>query len=155
MQGTILALFGAALASGLAELLLPSEEEGTSKVFRFLISLIVLLLILTPFLDFLQKNEGIFTGEISIEEKEEAEFEQIFSDTVGAQSKVELEKGLYALLLREYGIAPENATLWVRFDANGALASVSIYLSGAGLLQDPVTLEKALTEKLGCRVEVR
>ncbi len=155
MQGTILALFGAALAAGLAELLLPSEQEGTSKVFRLLISLIVLLLILTPFLGFLQKSENLLTGEISFEEKEEAEFEQIFSDAVNAQGKAEFEKALYALLAREYGIARENVTLLVRFDASGALAGVSVYLSGSGLLQDPVTLEKALSEKLGCTVEVR
>lgn len=155
MQGTVLALFGAALAAGLAELLLPGEEEGTSKVFRLLISLIVLLLILTPFLGFLQKSEDLLAGEIGFEEKEEAEFEQLFSDTVNAQGKAEFEKGLYALLAREYGIERENVMLLVRFDASGALADVSVYLSGSGLLQDPVALEKALSEKLGCKVEVR
>ena len=94
MQGTVLALFGAALAAGLAELLLPSEEEGTTKLFRFLISLVILLLILTPFFGFLQKSEDLFTKDLTIEEKQEAEFEQIFSDTVQAQGKAEFEKGL-------------------------------------------------------------
>lgn len=155
MQGTVLALFGAALAAGLAELLLPSEEEGTTKLFRFLISLVILLLILTPFFGFLQKSEDLFTKDLTIEEKQEAEFEQIFSDTVQAQGKAEFEKGLYSLLAREYGIDKESVTLLVRFDASGALAGVSVYLSGMGLLQDPVALERALTEKLGCTVEVR
>ncbi len=155
MQGTVLALFGAALAAGLAELLLPSEEEGTTKLFRFLISLVILLLILTPFFGFLQKSEDLFTKDLTIEEKQEAEFEQIFSDTVQAQGKAEFEKGLYSLLAREYGIDKESVTLLVRFDASGALAGVSVYLSGTGLLQDPVALERALTEKLGCTVEVR
>lgn len=155
MQDTVLALFGAALAAGLAELLLPSEEEGTTKLFRFLISLVILLLILTPFFGFLQKSEDLFTKDLTIEEKQEAEFEQIFSDTVQAQGKAEFEKGLYSLLAREYGIDKESVTLLVRFDASGALAGVSVYLSGTGLLQDPVALERALTEKLGCTVEVR
>lgn len=155
MQGTVLALFGAALAAGLAELLLPSEEGGTAKVFRLLISLVILLLILTPFLGFLQKSEEMLSGEPTFEEQPSADLEQIFSDTVNAQGKAEFEKGLYALLEREYGIARENATLLVRFDPSGELAGVSIYLSGAALLQDPDVLERELSKRLGCTVEVR
>ena len=59
MQGTVLSLFGAALAAGLAELLLPNEQAGTAKLFRFLISLVVLLLILSPFIGFLQSGEEL------------------------------------------------------------------------------------------------
>ena len=155
MQGTVLALFGAALAAGLAELILPNEEEGTARVFRFLISLIVLLLILTPFLGFLQKSENLLISEPSFEETEIADFEQLFFDTVQSQSKAEFEKGLYDILAHKYGIARENVTLLVRYDNGGALTSVSVYLSGSGLLQDPVALERALSQKLSCTVEVR
>lgn len=155
MQGVVLALFGAALAAGLAELLLPREEGGTATVFRFLISLVVLLLILTPFASFLQNSEEILSGEITFEEESTADFEQIFSDTVGAQSKQDFEKGLYALLLREYGISQKDVTLLVRFDAQGELVGVSLFLSGEALTKNPDTLAKALTQKLGCTVEVR
>ena len=155
MQGTVLSLFGAALATGLAQLLLPEEKSGTAKLFRFLISLIVLLLILTPFAGFLQNGAKLLKGEIAFEEAEKEAFEQIFSDTVNAQGRTEFEKELYALLEREYGLAQKNVTLLVRFDAAGELTGVSVYLSGAGLLQDPATLEDALAKKLGCTVEVR
>ncbi len=155
MQGTVLALFGAALAAGLADLLLPSEKEGTAKLFRFLVSLVVLLLILTPFAGFLKNSEDIFSGELPFEEEQIEDFEQIFSQTVSAESKKEFEKGLYALLAREYGIPQENVTILVRFDAEGELACVSLFLSGGALTQNPDTLEKALSEKLGCTVEVR
>ncbi len=155
MQGVVLALFGAALAAGLAELLLPREEGGTAKLFRFLVSLVVLLLILAPFAGFLQNSEEIFSGEIAFEEQKIEDFEQIFSNTVSAQGKEEFEKGLYALLEREYGIRQENASLLVRFDAQGELAGVSVFLSGVAILQDPDALERALSQKLGCTVEVR
>ena len=155
MQGTVLSLFGAALAAGLAEMLLPNEKSGTAKLFRFLLSLVVLLLILTPFLGFLQKSEDFLTGEIPFEEADAQVFEQIFTDTVNAQGKTEFEEGLYALLEREYGLARKNVTLLVRFDAAGALSGISVYLSGAGLLQDPAALEEDLRELLGCTVEVR
>ena len=155
MQGTVLSLFGAALAAGLAQLLLPEEKSGTARLFRFLISLVVLLLILTPFVGFLKNGTELLTGEITFEEADIHIFEQIFSDTVNAQGKAEFEKELYAFLEREYGLAPKNVTLLVRFDAAGELAGVSIYLSGTGLLQDPAALEDALAKKLGCTVEVR
>jgi hypothetical protein len=155
MAGVVLALLGAALATGVAELLLPPTETGTAKLFRFLVSLVILLLILTPFVGFLQKNEELLSGDIPFKKEESADFEQIFSNTVHAQSKADLERGLYELLGREYGISPKNATLLLRFDAQGALAHVSVYLSGAALTQNPDTLERALSQKLGCTVEVR
>ena len=156
VQGTVLALFGAALAAGVAELLLPAEDSGTARLFRFLISLVVLLLILTPFLGFLQESEDLLSGEIAFEEIEiGTDAEQIFADTVHTQSKAEFEERLYVLLEKEYGIAQKNATVLPRFDAQGELVSVSVYLSGSAVLQDPDALEKALSGKLGCRVEVR
>ncbi len=155
MQGTVLALFGAALAAGLAELLLPAEDGGTAKLFRFLISLVVLLLILTPFFGFLRDSEAILEGEIVPSEEQSADFEQIFSDTVNAQAKAEFEKGLYALLESEYGIKAQNVKLVLRFDAQGELAGVSVFLSGSSLLKNPDTLARELSEKLDCTVEVR
>ena len=156
MQGTVLALFGAALAAGMAELLLPAEDSGTARLFRFLISLVVLLLILTPFLGFLQEGEDLLLGKIAFEETESsAKAEQIFADALHAQSKAEFEKRLYVILEKEYGIAQKNATVLSRFDAQGELVGVSVYLSGSAVLQDPDALEKALSERLRCRVEVR
>ena len=155
MQGTVLALFGAALAAGLAELLLPREQGGTEKLFRFLISLVVLLLILTPFMGFLQESKGLVSGDLSFEEEESAELEQIFFDTVQSQSKAEFEERLYAFLETAYQLPRKNVTLLVRFDTQGALAHVSVFLSGTGILQDPVALESSLSQKLGCTVEVR
>jgi len=155
MQGAVLALFGAALAAGLAELLLPDRENGTAKLFRFLVSLVVLLVILIPFGGFLQNSGEILSGEIPFEEQEMTELEQTFSEAVNAQGKKEFEKGLYALLAREYGIPQKNVTPLVRFDPQGELACVTLFLSGEALLQNPDTLETALSKKLGCTVEVR
>ena len=104
---------------------------------------------------FLRNSTELLKGEIAFEETEKEVFEQIFSDTVNAQGRAEFEQELYALLEREYGLAQKNVTLLVRFDAAGELTGVSVYLSGAGLLQDPATLEDALSQKLGCTVEVR
>ena len=155
MAGTVLALFGAALAVGVAELLLPVEDGGTAKLFRFLVSLVILLLILTPFTGFLQKSEELLAGEITLDQTQAQDFEQIFSDTVHAQSKADLERGLYDLLVREYGIPPKNAKLILRFDAQGELDGVSVYLTGTALMQNPDTLARELSQKLGCTVEVR
>ena len=155
MQGVILSLFGAALAAGVAELLLPCDQGGVAKLFRFLLSVVILLIILAPFGGFLQKSEQLLTGEIALEEAEIEDFSKTFSDMVNAQARVEFERGLYALLARDHGIREENATLLTRFDAQGELAHVSILLSGGALLQDPDALAKSLSKTLGCTVEVR
>ena len=155
MQGVVLSLFGAALAAGLAELLLPPEENGTTKLIRFLVSLVILLLILAPFAGFLQKSDSILEGELSFEESENTDFEQILSDAVNAQGEKEFEQGLYSLLEKEYGIAQSNVTLLIRFDVQGELDCVSVFLHGAALLQDPDALAKDLSQILGCTVEVR
>lgn len=155
MSGMILALFGAALATGVAELLLPSEDKNsTVRLFRFLVSLVILLLILTPFLGFLENSENIFKGELSFEEGELADYEQIFEDAVQTQSEADLREGLYDFLDKEYGISKQNATLLIGFDADGALSFVKIYLKGSALTQNPDALSKALRKKLGCTVEV-
>jgi hypothetical protein len=155
MQGTVLTLFGAALAAGMAELLLPNEDSGTVKLFRFLISLVILLLLLTPFSGFLQESETLFEEKLTFEEESTVELEEIFFETVQAQSKAEFEKRLYDLLEREYAIPQKNVTVLTRFDLQGELIGVSVYLSGSALLNDPQALQKSLTQKLGCTVEVR
>lgn len=155
MQGVVLSLFGAALAAGVAELLLPREQGGVAKLFRFLLSVVILLLILVPFGGFLQESEEILSGEIAFEESKTEDFSQIFSDTLNAQARAEFEEGLYSLLTREHGIQRKDATLLIRYDTQGELAHVSILLSGKALLQDPDALAKSLSKTLGCTVEVR
>lgn len=156
MQGEILLLFGTALAAGIAELLLPtSEEGGTGKLFRFLISLAVLLIVLSPFLRFLRSGAGMPDVGDMMEETRLEEYEQIFSDAVQAQSKEELEAGLRRFLETEFQISPQNVQISTRFDAAGALVGVDLRLSGTALLKDPAVIEKALREKLNCKVGVR
>ena len=155
MQTTVLSLFGAALAAGVCELLLPREDGGTAKLLRFLISLVVLLLILTPFLGFLQGNHEILSGEIEISQTDETELEEILSETVNAQGRADFEDALCIFLKQKYGIEQKDITISIRYDAQGELLLVSLRLSGVGLLQDPEEIENTLSKKLGCTVEVR
>jgi len=156
MQATVFSLFCAALAVGLAELLLPEgSSKGTALLFRFLCSLVILLLILAPFRTFLQKSEALLQGGIQMEESKLTDYEQIFEEAVQSQSEADFKKGLLLLLQTEYGIKKEDVTLLIRFDADGTLSRVCIFLSGAALLQNPDTLARNLNQRLGCAVEVR
>jgi threonine/homoserine efflux transporter RhtA len=59
MGNTVLGLFGVCIAAALSELLLPGDEaRGTKTALRLLVSLSVLLLLLRPFLPYLQKADG-------------------------------------------------------------------------------------------------
>ena len=156
MREEILALLGLGLGGTLCELLLPREStEGMRKLFRFLLSLCVLLLLLTPFLRFVRQGDALFSGEISFEKGELEDYEQIFADTLQAQSTKDLEEGLYSLLQSEYGIDEEDCSITVALGADGALQRVSVFLSGKAILQDPIKIERALQERLKCTVEVR
>lgn len=156
MQETVFTLFCTALAVGIAELLLPEgSSKGTVLLFRFLCSLMVFLLLLSPFRTFLQKGETLLQGEMQAQDSNLAHYEQILENAVQTQSEADFKKGLLLLLQRDYGIKKENVTLLIRFDADGTLSRVCIFLSGAALLQNPDTLAKNLNQRLGCEVEVR
>ena len=155
MQSTVLTLFGAALALGTAELLLPAEKGGTAKAFRFLISLILLVTVLSPFLSFFQNAQELFTSELTPQEPGLEKYEQIFAQAVNAQSKEDLKEGVYTMLEQDHGIARGNATVLIYLDADGALVKIAIYLHGAALMKDPLALADTLRQKLSCDVEVR
>ena len=156
MQNGILTLFGVCIALGMGELLLPDEESATSRrLLRFLASLAVILTILTPFVGFLQENKDFTENQLQFEEGDIAHFEQIFEQAVLEQSGEDLKAGLAALLEKEYGIAAQSCEILVYFEPDGALARVSIFLSGEALATDPLELSESLSKRLGCRVEVR
>ena len=156
MQGEILALFGVCIALGMSELLLPGEENGGARrMMRFLATLAVLLLILTPFTEFLQSNKGLFEGEVELEQGDIADYERILSQAVQEQSGKDMESGLLSLLEKEYGISRENCTVVLYFSPDGTPDRVCVFLSGAALFADPEELENDLEKRLGCTVEVR
>ena len=156
MQTEILMLFGVCFAAAIGELLLPqSTQSGTRTALRLLTSLIVLLLILTPFLRVLKNRDALLPDKITLEEPSTEEFESLFEKALQAQSEVDLKEGLLSLLQKEYGIKESDCQIHVFFDDEGELYNVSLFLSGKALLQDPTAIERDLAERLGCNVEVR
>lgn len=156
MQKELFALFCVCLAAAIGEILLPDgAKSGTKKVFHFLVTLAVLVLILTPFLRLLGDNASFLKGEIEWEQSEVTDYESIFENAVKEQSEADLQEGIYELLARDYGIKQEHCEIVVHFDTDGSLRRVSLFLSGAALTQNPKTLEKDLSGKLSCSVEVR
>lgn len=156
MQKELLALFCVCLAAAMGEILLPDgAKTGTKKVFHLLVTLVVLLLILTPFLRILGDNASFLSGELEWEEQELGDYENIFEDAVKEQSEQDLREGIYTLLSRDYGIKREHCEIVIAFDTDGSLRRVSLFLSGVALTQNPTTLQKDLSQRLSCIVEVR
>ncbi len=156
MQKELFALFCVCLAAAMGEILLPEgAKSGTKRVFHFLITLAVLVLILTPFLRLLGDHSSFLKGEIEWEQQEITDYDDIFENAVNKQSETDLREGLYGLLAREYGIKEEHCQIVIHFDTDGSLRRVSLFLSGAALTQNPKTLEKDLSQRLCCIVEVR
>ena len=156
MSGTVLALFGVAVAAAMGELLIPCTEGGTRRFLQFLTAVVLLVLILQPFLSWLSGASGFLEGEIEWSEEDvQGGYEQIFSDAVADRSAVQLRQGLLHLLQSEHGIASGDCEVGVTFGEDGSLERIGVVLSGKALLQDPDEIERLLRDKFGCEVEVR
>ena len=156
MSEGILSLFGVALGGAIADILLPGKPKGPlRRALGVLVSLTLLLLILRPVMGLIRDEGGFLEGVIPEIGGEQTDFEAIFADTVAKRSASELEKGIVQLLERDFGIAERDCAVGVLLDGQGELLSVSVRLSGKGLLVDPRAVEQALGELLNCLVEVR
>ena len=142
MRAAILSLIAVALAASLAELLLPGDEgKGTKRFLKMLVSLAVLLLLLRPFLGFLDAADGFFDGEVGEIPVTETDYGNLLGDAVAKRSKQDIEK--------------EDAKVTVTLEKDGTLRRVSVILSGKALLTDPDSIEARLVDLLNCEVEVR
>lgn len=156
MQATILSLFGVCLLAGLAELLLPADTSaGTRQALHFLCALAVLVLLLSPFVRFLQSSDALLLGELQTEEGEIADYEAIFAGVLEEQYEKDLHEGLATLLQNEYGIAAEDCEIRTDYAADGSLLRIRLFLRGAAMIQDPEVIERTLASRFGCLVEVR
>lgn len=157
MGGSVLALFGVALAAAVADLLIPAREGGTRRTVHLLTSLVVLLLLLHPFLSFLGSAEALWQGDLSWAESEQSgvDYEKLLTDAVARRSAKELKEGLYALLRDEHDVAREDCELHVALDDTGELVQISVFLSGKALTKDPDEIERTLEQRFACIVEVR
>ncbi|MBQ3483373.1 MAG: stage III sporulation protein AF [Clostridia bacterium] len=155
MRAWIISLFAAVLAVSLLELLLPERGgRSTRRYVHLLTALVLLVMLAQPLLSLVRGGSDFLSGELP-EGTVQTDYEAIFRDAVTHRSRQELEKGLHALLLEQYGIATEDATLFFTFDADGTLTQVRVILSGKALLVDPAPIEQELTQRFGCTVEVR
>ena len=155
MTAWIIPLLASVLACTLCELLLPDGEQGgTRRHLHFLTALLTLLLLAQPLLTLVHSGSDLLLGALP-EDTVDADYGAILQDAVQTRSRAELERGLYALLLAEHGIASENAALDLSFSADGTLQRVRVILSGKALLIDPSGVEQTLRERFSCEVEVR
>ena len=151
-----LGLLGVTLAAAVGELVLPVREGGgLRRLFRLLVVLAVLLLLLRPLSGALSELQGLWEEGLPPIGGEAQDFEGVLQEAVRAQSAIDLEAGLCALLQAELGLREGALAVRVRLDGAGELEAVTVRLSGAGLLQDPQAIEKRVEELLHCAVEVR
>ena len=151
-----LGLLGVTLAAAVGELVLPAREAGgLRRLFRLLVVLAVLVLLLRPLSGALSGAQDFLAGDLPQIGGETQDFEGVLQEAVRAQSAIDLEAGLCALLQAELGLQEGALAVRVRLDGAGELEAVTVKLSGAGLLQDPRAIEKRVEELLHCAVEVR
>ena len=153
MQSRILLLCGISLAAALAELLLAGEKkDGVHRAFHILISFAVLFVLIQPFLHFLQNDTRL---SLSFSSADEAQYTEVFYDTVEGAVQKDVESGIVQVLESEYGIGEKNCRVSVFYREDGYPARISVTLSGAALTKDPEKIEEELSSRVGCETEVR
>ena len=158
MKTMILGLFGVSLAAAMAELLLPDREgRGVKLSLRMLTSLAVLLVIVSPLAKLFGGDYRLELDTLSGEDEQTLTqaYTTVFEKAVAEGSETLLCEGVLDFLHKEYGIDEKNATVRALFNDKGELQAVLVTLSGSALLKNPDEIDKALTEKLSCTVEVR
>ena len=144
---------GIALAAALAELLLAGEKkDGVHRAFHILVSFAVLFVLIQPFLHFLQNDARVSLAFSSVDE---AQYTEVFHDTVEGAAKKDVESGIAQVLASEYGIAEKNCRVSVFYREDGYPARITVVLSGLALAMDPEKIEEELSSRFGCETEVR
>ena len=117
----------------------------------------MLLLLARPFFSLLGTAPDLAFEKLVGEapEESEAHYQDIFDRAVQEGCAQDLQKGLALFLSQEYGIAEEDADIYVHFDSEGNLHLIEIYLSGRALLQDPDVIAADISARLHCETEVR
>ena len=152
MKNTLIALIFAVLAASLAEMLAP--EGGTKRYFRFLVSLLVLLLLGEPLWQSFSKSSFSFDDLLPHEEAA-VDFEAMFEQTADAAGREELRRGIARLLEEQFGIGEGECEIKLSFDGDGMPSLVSVRLYGGALLKNPREVQDYLAELLDCETEVR
>ena len=155
MSQAILSLSLVGICTALCEMLLPKGQgEGTKGALRLLLSLAVLLILLRPFIGFLQSEATLDLGAVIEATAADAKaYETIFESTVARQGEADFKKRLYDLLEAEFGITSQQAEIALSFDKNGEPVLLKIYLAGT-VQQDPHALAVMLQARLGMETEV-
>lgn len=152
MQG-VLGLFGVSLAAVMAELCLPhGKDGGTRKYLRYLSSLAILLLILSPIADFLRG--GATLEAFSFPQQTEEDFAMIYSSAFKAAER----EAASAAIAEQCGaaFATPAACFRVSIQCEGETpVKILVRLSGKGLLCDPDRVADFIGRSYGIAAEVR
>lgn len=156
LQATLLGLFGVLLAASLLGLLWGGDRtRGPRGALTLLTALVVLLLLIRPLASLLRGDLGLsFDKELTVGDLE-AQYQQVFEETLAARGESDLIEGIHGLLETRHQIARKDASVRVLFDSDGVLDSVRITLQGKALLRDPRSIQNDFENLLKCNVEVR
>lgn len=154
----------AVVAGTLAELLPPDGEEGSGRMLKLLVSLLILCVIALPLLELLSGAPDALLGQIedyfdALEEDGQTVYDEYAAQTmeyIRAESADQAEIELAALLASHFDISRENIQVEITLSSGEegiSLKKVTVLLSGSAVFADPYAIEEYLAVLFGSETE--
>lgn len=150
----------AAIAGGVAELLLPEGDEGSGRAFGLLVSLLVLGVIAAPLIpligggpEALADSAGALLAGVRYGEADYAVYRAETIDCILAAGGGSAEAAVAQQLAVQFGLAAEDLQVRLTWSADAAEeirpAGITVLLSGQAMFANPYAIEAYLKELFG------
>ncbi len=158
MKEYFISVLGASLAATLVGILTPDGERGgISKLLKFLTSLFLICVIVTPLTEVVRSLQDIADGTLDlpgIEEEVKPDYEQQRDEALASASKTYFVQALTQMLEQEFSIASGEIrciVTWTQTEnGDDRPKRITLVLSGGAIWKDPKRMEAFVTELLGC-----
>ena len=160
MKQYVFSLLAASLVAAVVELLCPKGQgDRVVSHIRMLAGLYLLVALVTPLREGINLLRSAAAGDLAsrveslIPSDGEADYGEVFGDSLTAISQGEVEAWVRSTLEREFGIPSEGGTVWVACAYHGETLTVNeirISLHPPYALSDPHPIEVYYMNQLGC-----
>jgi hypothetical protein len=153
MSGYLMMLLGASLLVAILTILSPGGASG--RAFRWITSLFLVAVLLSPLLSILHGLANLPSEEVTFpwEDSSEEHYREELQSALDTASKQYFAETLTRHLEETFAIPTGDVRCqirWGKVDETLQPTEITILLSGRGIWKDTAAIEKHVTELLGC-----
>lgn len=160
MKNYLYSLILTAIGGGVAFVLAPEgEKNGLKERVGFVVSLFLILTLISPVMKTVKmiENLNISSVQSGVSSFSENTYESVFSETLTSVTENTVTDATAVLLTDEFGINKKNNKVSVQIAYDNEIPKIekiTVILSGSGLIRNPRTIEKRISEYFSCDCDV-